>query len=62
MLKTILVQESKADAEAQRIVVADAIGEKQPKLDDLMDASRATYIDFSGSALRRSPTQTRSSA
>ena len=39
MLKTIFAQESKADAEAQWNVVADALREKQPKLGALMDAS-----------------------
>jgi transposase-like protein len=39
MLKTIFAQETKADAEAQWEVVADALREKQPKLGALMDAS-----------------------
>lgn len=49
MLKTIFAQENKADAEAQWGVVADALREKQPKLGDLMDASRddvLAYMDF----------------
>lgn len=49
MLKTIFAQESKADAETQWAVVADALREKQPKLGDLMDASRddvLAYMDF----------------
>ena len=47
MLKTIFAQESKADAEAQWGVVADALRERQPKLGDLMDVSRDdAYMDF----------------
>ena len=49
MLKTIFAQESKADAEAQWNVIADALREKQPKLGALMDASREdvlAYMDF----------------
>jgi putative transposase len=49
MLKTILAQESKAEAVAQWDVVADAPREKQPKLGDLMDASREdvpAYMTF----------------
>jgi hypothetical protein len=37
MLKTIFAQETKAEAEAQWAVVADALREKQPKLGALMD-------------------------
>lgn len=36
MLKTIFAQETKAEAEAQWEVVADALREKQPKLGALM--------------------------
>lgn len=49
MLKTIFVQENKADAEAQWKAVADALREKQARLGALMDASRddvLAYIDF----------------
>ena len=49
MLKTIFAQETKADAEAQWGVVADALREKQPKLGALMDASGddvLAYMDF----------------
>lgn len=49
MLKTIFAQESKADAEAQRDVVADALREKVKKLGAFMDASRddvLAYMDF----------------
>ncbi len=50
MLKTIFAQETKADAEAQWGIVADARREKQPKLGALMDASCddvPAYTDFS---------------
>jgi transposase-like protein len=40
MLKTIFVQESKAEAETQWAVVADALRDKQLKLAAMMDASR----------------------
>jgi hypothetical protein len=49
MQKTIFAQETRGDAEAQWGVVADALREKQPKLGDLMDASRddgLAYMDF----------------
>jgi len=49
MLKTIFVQESKAEAETQWNAVADALREKQPKLGAMMDASREdvlAYMDF----------------
>jgi transposase-like protein len=49
MLKTIFAQETKAEAEAQWDVVADALREKQPKLAALMDGSREdvlAYMDF----------------
>jgi transposase-like protein len=50
MLKTIFVQETKAEAAAQwNVVVADALREKQPKLGAMMDASREdvlAYMDF----------------
>lgn len=50
MPKTILARETKADAEARRGVVADALRNKQPKLGALMDASRDDMpadMDFS---------------
>jgi transposase-like protein len=46
MLKTILAQETKAEAEAQWAVVADALREKQPKLGALMDASRDDVLAY----------------
>ncbi|WP_055664781.1 IS256 family transposase [Jannaschia seosinensis] len=49
MLKTIFAQETKAEAEAQWEVVADALREKQEKLGAFMDASRddvLAYMDF----------------
>jgi hypothetical protein len=49
MLKAIFAQDKKADAEAQWSIVADALREKQPRLGDLMDASREdvlAYMDF----------------
>jgi len=49
MLKTIFAQESKAEAEAQWDIVADALREKQDKLGTFMDASREdvlAYMDF----------------
>jgi transposase-like protein len=49
MLNSIFAQESKADAEAQRDVVADALREKVKKLGAFMDASRddvLAYMDF----------------
>ncbi|CUH31893.1 Transposase [Jannaschia seosinensis] len=49
MLKTIFAQETKAEAEAQWEVVADALREKQEKLGVFMDASRddvLAYMDF----------------
>jgi len=46
MLKTIFAQESKADAEAQWGVVADALRERQPKLGDLMDVSRDDVLAY----------------
>lgn len=49
MLKTIFAQETKAEAEKQWDIVADALREKQPKLGALMDASRddvLTYMSF----------------
>jgi putative transposase len=49
MLKTIFAQETKADAEAQWEIVADALREKQPKLGALTDSSRddvQAYITF----------------
>jgi len=52
LLKTIFAQESKADAEAQWAIVADALREKQPKLGALMDASRDDVLAYM-SFLRR---------
>jgi hypothetical protein len=46
MLKTIFAQETKADAEDQWNVVADALREKQPKLGALMDASREDVLAY----------------
>lgn len=46
MLKTIFAQESKADAEAQWAIVADALREKQPKLGALLDASRDDVLAY----------------
>jgi putative transposase len=49
MLKTIFVQETKAEAEAQWVVVADALRDKQPRLAAMMDASRddvLAYMEF----------------
>jgi transposase-like protein len=49
MLKTIFAQESKAEAQAQWDIVADALREKQDKLGTFMDASRddvLAYMDF----------------
>jgi len=49
MLKTIFAQESKAEAEAQWDIVADALREKQDKIGTFMDASRddvLAYMDF----------------
>ena len=46
MLKTIFAQETKADAEAQWSIVADALREKQFKLGALMDASRDDVLAY----------------
>ncbi|SNX75351.1 transposase-like protein [Cereibacter ovatus] len=49
MLKTIFAHETKAEAEAQWQIVADALREKQPKLGALMDSSRddaLAYMSF----------------
>ncbi|MBR9840514.1 MAG: IS256 family transposase [Rhodobacteraceae bacterium] len=46
MLKTVFAQESKADAENQWVVVADALREKQPKLGALMDNSRDDVLAY----------------
>lgn len=49
MQKTIFAQDTKAEAEAQWAVVADALREKQPRLAAMMDASRddvLVYMDF----------------
>ena len=46
MLKTIFAQETKAEAEAQWSVVADALREKQPRLGAMMDASRDDVLAY----------------
>jgi len=46
ILKTIFAQETKAEAEAQWVIVADALREKQPKLGALMDASRDDVLAY----------------
>jgi transposase-like protein len=46
MLKTIFAQDTKAEAEAQWTVVADALRERQPKLGALMDASRDDVLAY----------------
>jgi transposase-like protein len=46
MLKTIFVQETKAEAEKQWDIVAEALREKQPKLGALMDASRDDVLAY----------------
>ena len=46
MLKTVFAQESKADAENQWAVVADALREKQHKLGALMDNSRDDVLAY----------------
>lgn len=49
MLKTIFAQETKDEAVAQWDAVAEALREKQPKLGQMMDASRddvLAYMDF----------------
>ena len=46
ILKTIFAQETKAEAEAQWSIVADALREKQPKLSALMDASRDDVLAY----------------
>jgi len=46
MLKTILAQETKADAEAKRGVVAVALRAKQPRLGALLDASRDDILAY----------------
>ena len=46
MLKTIFAQDTKAEAEAQWAVVADALREKQPRLGALMDASRDDVLAY----------------
>ncbi|PZX48566.1 mutator family transposase [Cereibacter changlensis] len=46
MLKTIFAQETKAEAEAQWQIVADALREKQPKLGALMDSSRDDVLAY----------------
>ncbi|MCZ0962656.1 IS256 family transposase [Paracoccus benzoatiresistens] len=46
MLKTIFAQETKAEAEKQWDIVADALREKQPKLGVLMDASRDDVLAY----------------
>jgi transposase-like protein len=46
MLKTIFARETKAEAEAQWEIVADALREKQPKLGALMDSSRDDVLAY----------------
>ena len=46
MLKTIFAQETRAEAEAQWEIVADALREKQPRLGALMDASRDDVLAY----------------
>jgi putative transposase len=46
MLKTIFAQDTKAEAEAQWEIVADALREKQPKLGALMDSSRDDVLAY----------------
>ena len=46
MLKTIFAQETRAEAEAQWEIVAEALREKQPKLGALMDASRDDVLAY----------------
>ncbi len=46
MLKTILAQETKAEAETQWAMVADALREKQPKLGAPMDSSREDVLAY----------------
>lgn len=46
MLKTIFAQETKAEAEKQWDIVADALREKQSKLGALMDASRDDVLAY----------------
>lgn len=46
MLKTIFAQETKAEAEKQWDIVAEALREKQPKLGALMDASRDDVLAY----------------
>lgn len=46
MLKTIFAQKTKADAEAQWGIVADALREKQPELGALMDGSREYVLAY----------------
>ncbi len=48
MLKTIFVQETKEEAEAQWAVVADALRDKLPKLAAMMDASRDDVLAYTG--------------
>jgi transposase-like protein len=48
MLKTIFVQETKAKAEAQWAVVADALRDKQAMLAAMMDASRDDVLAYTG--------------
>jgi transposase-like protein len=46
ILKTIFAQDTKAEAEAQWSIVADALREKQPRLGALMDASRDDVLAY----------------
>lgn len=46
MLKTIFAQDTKAEAETQWAIVADALREKQHKLGTLMDNSRDDVLAY----------------
>ena len=46
MLKTIFAQETKAEAETQLAIVADALRKKQPKLGALIDSSRDDVLAY----------------
>jgi len=48
MLKTIFAQETRAEAEAQWKIVADALREKRPKLGALTDNSRNDVLAYIG--------------
>ena len=55
MLKTIFAQETKADAEAQWEILADALRAKQPKLGALMDNSRDDVLAYMSSPASTGP-------